>query len=86
MKKIYKLASGVSATIAGIAVGLLAHAQTAIVVPTSTANSLTGYVGSQFTDSGTLTVVVLAIAIPLFFYVVHQVMGLLPKSRGGRRQ
>lgn len=56
-----------------------------ITTPTSTANSITANVASQFADTGFLTLVVLAAAIPLLFYVVRQLIGLLPHSRSGRR-
>jgi hypothetical protein len=32
-----------------------------------------------------LLVVVIAAAVPLTFYVIHQLIGLIPKSRGSRR-
>jgi hypothetical protein len=85
MNKAYKWLGGVGATITGLALTLVAHAQTAFVVPSSTASGATAFIGTQFADAGTLTLVAVAIGIPLFFYVVHQVMGLLPKSRAGRR-
>lgn len=31
------------------------------------------------------TLVLLAVSIPLGFYVLHQIIGLFPKSRGHRR-
>jgi hypothetical protein len=68
-------------------VALVSHAATAfLTVPTGTAAQYTAQVGAQFTDAGTLEIVGLVIAIPLFFYIVHQVMGLFPKARGGSRR
>ncbi len=51
-------------------------------VATSTASSLTAMVSSFLSDPGLLLVVVLAAGIPLGFYVIHQLIGLVPKSRG----
>jgi len=54
------------------------------VVPTSTATSLTANITSQLSDPGLLAVLVLVAGIPLAFYVVHKLLGLIP-GRGGRR-
>jgi hypothetical protein len=54
-------------------------------VPSSTAQSFLAQVSSQLGDVGLLTVAIVAVAIPLTFYIIHQLMGLVPKSRGGRR-
>ena len=74
-------AAGVAIT--GMGYALLAGAQT-FVVPTSTASNATANVGTQLSDPGTLSMIAVAIAIPLFFYVVHQLIGLLPKGRARR--
>lgn len=50
-------------------------------VPTSTASALTANVTSQLGDPGFLTVIVLAAAIPLVFYVAKALIGLIPKGR-----
>lgn len=85
MKKIAMYASGVGATLAGVLMTVAAHAQEAFfTVPTSTASSLTANVGSQLGDAGTLLVIGVAAGIPLAFYVIHQLIGLVPKSRGRR--
>ena len=77
--------AGVAAVVSASAMTLAAHAQTAFaVIPTSTAPSLTADIGAQFSDPGTLLVIGLAAGIPLTFYVIHQLIGLLPKSRGRR--
>lgn len=78
-----KFLAGASA-LAALATAALVHAQ-AFEVPTSTASSLTANVGTQLADSGTLTVVVLAAGIPLAFYVIHQLIGLIPKGRSRRQ-
>jgi len=81
---IRKILFAASAIIAG-AVPYLAMAEVAITVPTSTGSSLTAQAAAQFADPGTLTLVVIAAGVPLFFYVVGRLIGLLPKGRGGRR-
>lgn len=58
----------------------LAGAQT-FDVPATTTNALTANVTSQISQPGVFGLIVLAVGIPLFFYVVHQVMGLVPKGR-----
>jgi len=54
-------------------------------VPTSTTASVLSTVTSLFTDPGLLAIIAAVIAIPLFFYVVKQVIGLFPKARGRRQ-
>ena len=36
-------------------------------------------------DPGVLEVVGIAVGIPLAFYILHQLIGLVPKGRTGRR-
>ena len=72
------------AALGGLAMATIASAQV-IVVPTSTASNLTANVGAQVSDPGTLLVVVAAAGIPLSFYVIHQLIGLIPKARGRRQ-
>jgi len=50
-------------------------------VATNTADLLTANVTSAFSDPGTLTVIALAAGIPLAFYVIKRVIGLIPKGR-----
>lgn len=50
-----------------------------ITVPTSTPTDLTASMTSQFADVGFLAVVVLAAGIPLTFYVIKKLIGLIPK-------
>lgn len=78
------MAGGTVGTLAGLALALAAKADAFFFVPTSTAPTLTANVGSQIADPGTLLVVALAAGIPLTFYVIHQLIGLIPKSRGRR--
>jgi len=54
-------------------------------VATSTANSLLANVSSLLADPGLLLVVVLAAGIPLGFYVLHQLIGLIPKGRARKQ-
>ncbi|MGH7604671.1 MAG: hypothetical protein ACRENK_11830 [Gemmatimonadaceae bacterium] len=82
--KIFAWSSGIGATIAGLLVTANVHAAAFFTTPTSTASSLTANVGDQLGDAGTLLVIGVAAGIPLAFYVIHQLIGLLPKSRGRR--
>jgi hypothetical protein len=50
-------------------------------VPTSTATNLLANITSQFSDTGTLAVVVLAAGIPLAFYAIKKIIGLIPKGK-----
>ena len=85
LRRNYAKISGVVAVVGASAITLAAHAQSAfVVVPTSTAPSLTASIGAQVADPGTLLVIGVAAGIPLTFYVIHQLIGLLPKSRGRR--
>jgi hypothetical protein len=83
-KKLLMFASIVTGTIGSAILTLVTHADAFFEVPTSTASSLTANVGSQLGDAGTLLVIGVAAGIPLAFYVIHQLIGLLPKSRGRR--
>lgn len=80
MKKIYL---GLGAVGAGL-LPFVAGAQT-FDVPTSTASSLTANVTSQISQPGITNLLILAIGVPLFFYIVHKVFGLLPGSRRAPR-
>jgi len=55
---------------------------TFITLPTSTASDLLAYAGDLFNDLWVL--IAIAIGIPLAFYVIKQVIGLMPKGRGRR--
>jgi len=54
-------------------------------VPTSTAQQVLANVSTTLSDTGFLTILVVAAAIPLVFYVASRLIGLIPKGRGGRR-
>jgi hypothetical protein len=82
--KFYAKVAAVSAVVSSAGIAIFAHAQAFMVVPTSTAPALTASIGSQIADSGTLLIIGIAAGIPLTFYVIHQLIGLLPKSRGRR--
>jgi hypothetical protein len=83
--KVKVLIASASAAITSLASVALSHAAAFLTVPTGTASTFTANVGSQFTDAGTLEIIALAVGIPLFFYIVHQLMGLLPGRKGGRK-
>jgi len=50
-------------------------------VPSSTASSVLANITSQISDPGTLTILALAAGIPLAFYVIKRLIGLLPKGK-----
>lgn len=50
-------------------------------VASTTASLLTANISSQISDVGTLTVIALAAGIPLAFYVIKRLIGLLPKGK-----
>lgn len=52
-----------------------------ISVPPAAANTMTANVGDQIGDHGTLLVVALAAGIPLTFYVIHQLVALIPRRK-----
>jgi hypothetical protein len=52
-----------------------------ITVPTSTPTDLSASMSSQITDPGFLAIVILVAAIPLTFYVVKRLIGLIPKAK-----
>jgi hypothetical protein len=82
-KKLVMWSAGAGTVVAGVVMTAFAHAQM-FTVPSSTAPSLTANIGTQLSDPGTLLVIGVAAGIPLAFYVIHQLIGLLPKSRGRR--
>lgn len=84
VKKLAMYASGAGATIASLLMMNFAHATAYFTVPSSTASTLTANVGDQIGDPGTLLVIALAAGIPLAFYVIHQLIGLVPKGRSRR--
>jgi hypothetical protein len=85
VKKILAWGSGVAGAVTALAVPFLSHAQVisagALTIPSSTANDFLASVSNIFSDNGVLAIVVIAAAIPLFFYAVRQLIGLLPKGR-----
>ena len=50
-------------------------------VATSTGSDILANVSSQLGDAGTLIVVAIAAGVPLTFYVVRRLIGLIPKGR-----
>jgi 3-deoxy-D-manno-octulosonate 8-phosphate phosphatase KdsC-like HAD superfamily phosphatase len=53
-----------------------------IEVPTGLATTAMGYVGDQLSDTGTLAIIGIVVAIPLAFYVIKRLKGLF--SFGGK--
>lgn len=56
-----------------------------ITLATGTAAMFLANAASTVSDPGLLEVVAIAVGIPLAFYIFHQLIGLLPKGRAGRR-
>lgn len=50
-------------------------------VPTSTVASLTATITDAFADPGLLAVIALAAGLPLAFWAIKRVIGLLPKGK-----
>jgi hypothetical protein len=50
-------------------------------IPTSSQASILTFVTDQLADAGTLLLIALAVGIPLFFYVVKRIIGLIPKGK-----
>jgi len=46
----------------------------------TTASGLMGNVSDFISDSGVLTIVLVVVAIPLSFYVIRKLIGLIPKK------
>lgn len=57
------------------------------LIASGTVTTLLAGVASAVGDTGTnlWLIAAVAVSIPLAFYVIHQVMGLFPKTRGARR-
>jgi hypothetical protein len=71
--------------VASVATVAMAHASAFFVAPTGTQATLSANVGSQVSDPGTLELVLLAIGVPFAFYVIHALIGLIPKGRSRRQ-
>jgi hypothetical protein len=56
-----------------------------INIPAATASSFLAQVSAQLADVGLLTIAIVAVAIPLAFYIIKQLMALVPKARGRRQ-
>lgn len=54
-----------------------------ITLPSGAETSMLASVGTLTTDLW--VIIALAIGIPLAFYVIRQVIGLVPKGRGARK-
>jgi hypothetical protein len=56
-----------------------------ITLATGTAAMFLANAASTVGDPGVLEIVALAVGIPLAFYILHQLIGLVPKGKSGRR-
>jgi len=85
VNKTQKFFGAIAAAAAAVALPFVSFATTIepgdVTVPTSTTHDLLASVSNVFTDTGMLSIVVIAAALPLVFWLAHQVIGLLPKSR-----
>jgi hypothetical protein len=54
-----------------------------ITLPTSAPTDLFAAVGTLTTDLWVL--IAIAIGVPIAFYIIRKVIGLMPKAGGGRR-
>lgn len=77
--RIYKIAAGVSAAVAGLLSAGFARATELFALPEGFAASATAYIGD--TIEATWELLVIAIGVPLAFYVIGRVIGLIPKGR-----
>lgn len=88
MNKIKLWITGAVAGVAPFALAAAAHASTItagdFTLPTTTPTDMLASVSAVVTDPGLLSVAVIAVALPLAFWVIHQLIGLLPKSRARR--
>lgn len=86
--KLFRYATGLTAAAAtfGLASAAFADTITAgdFTIPTTTPTDMLASVSAVVTDPGLLSVAVIAVALPLAFWVIHQLIGLLPKSRARR--
>jgi hypothetical protein len=55
-----------------------------IVIATGTAAMFLANAASTVSDPGVLEIVALAVGIPLAFYILHQLIGLVPKGKARR--
>jgi hypothetical protein len=52
-----------------------------VTIPATFGTAFLAQVGTQITDPGTLAVVAIVIALPLTFWVIKRVIGLVPKGK-----
>jgi len=86
MIKFMKWAGVAAGAVASLGVAALANAQTAVVIPTSTAADIAAGAGAQFADPGTLTVLEFVGGAIFAFWLIHMLLGLIPRARGGGRR
>jgi hypothetical protein len=83
--KLLAWAGAAAGAVALFATGVAHAAVAAIVIPTSTAADISANAGAQLGDPGTLTVLEWVGGAIFVFWLIHQLLGLIPRSRGGRR-
>lgn len=69
--------------------GVVAYSQSyaapvSFTVPTSTAGDFTAQAVAIIGDPGLLSIIVLAAGLPLAFWAIHKLIGLIPKKTGSR--
>ena len=79
MNKFKLFAISAGAVVAGLVAGV-AHASGPIItIASSTPTDLLAYVGQLFTDTSLIWLI--AIGVPLGFYVIRRVIALIPKGK-----
>ena len=82
--KLALISSGLAVTGAVLSLMSVAHAavtSTPITVPTDLANAAMAFAGSQLSDPGLEVLLLVVIGVPFAFYIIHKVIGLVPKGR-----
>lgn len=74
-KKYGLVAAGAAAALVGFAPFAFASGGTYITLPSTALADVTGYAGALFTDLW--VVIALAIGLPLAFYIIRKVIGLV---------
>lgn len=86
--KLYRYAAGAVGAVGAFALSAPAFASTIttgdFTVPTTVPTDMLASVSAVVTDPGLLSIAVVAVALPLAFWIIHQLIGLLPKSRARR--
>jgi len=81
MNKIYLKLAGVGAAVGAVFSAVAANASSLFTIPTNLAASTTATVSDTIGDPGLLTVIVVAIALPLVFWLAHGLKGLFTRGK-----